>query len=124
MRLSGEDVRGFVQGLVTSDVAGALPVWAGLLTPQGKCLFDFLVWDDGEDLLLDCEAGASDDLIKRLAIYRLRRPIRIARDERWQSIGRATARARLIRACALGRRWLAPPGGLRLAGSSTACGSA
>ena len=80
VRLSGEDVRGFLQGLVTSDVAGALPVWAGLLTPQGKCLFDFIVWADGDDLLLDCEAGAADDLIKRLSIYRLRRPIRIERD--------------------------------------------
>ena len=76
IRLSGEDVRGFLQGLVTSDVAGELPVWAGLLTPQGKCLFDFLVWEDGDDLLLDCEADAADDLIKRLSIYRLRRPIR------------------------------------------------
>ena len=35
VRLSGEDVRGFLQGLVTNDVGGALPVWAGLLTPQG-----------------------------------------------------------------------------------------
>ena len=59
LRLSGEDVRGFLQGLVTSDVTGALPVWAGLLTPQGKCLFDFLVWEDGDDLLLDCEAEAA-----------------------------------------------------------------
>src|SRR5256885_11942382 len=82
VRLSGEDVRGFVQGLVTSDVAGDLPVWAGLLTPQGKCLFDFIVWADGDDLLLDCEAAAADDLIKRLAIYRLRRQIRIDRDGR------------------------------------------
>ena len=73
-------MRGFVQGLVTSDVTGPLPVWAGLLTPQGKCLFDFIVWADGEDLLLDCEAAAADDLIKRLAIYRLRRPITIERD--------------------------------------------
>src|SRR5574338_75024 len=85
VRLSGEDVRGFVQGLVTSDVAAGLPVWTGLLTPQGKCLFDFFVWPDdqgsGYDLLLDCEAAAADDLIKRLAIYRLRRPIRIERDE-------------------------------------------
>src|SRR3954452_12917316 len=80
LRLSGEDVRGFVQGLVTSDVTGELPVWAGLLTPQGKCLFDFIVWADGDDLLLDCEAEAADDLIKRLTIYRLRRPITIARD--------------------------------------------
>src|SRR3954447_14940373 len=80
IRASGEDVRGFLQGLVTNDVAGPLPVWAGLLRPQGKCLFDFLVWEDGEDLLLDCEAAAADDLARRLAIYRLRRPIRIERD--------------------------------------------
>ena len=66
VRLSGEDVRGFVQGLVSSDVAGPLPVWAGLLTPQGKCLFDFMVWGDGDDLLLDCEASAADDLIKHV----------------------------------------------------------
>src|SRR5437762_11991257 len=81
LRLSGEDVRGFLQGLVTNDVAGALPVWAGMLSPQGKCLFDFLVWADGDGLLLDCEAGAADDLVKRLSLYRLRRPIRIERDE-------------------------------------------
>src|SRR5213082_1349597 len=80
VRLSGEEVRDFLQGLVTSDVAGELPVWTGLLTPQGKCLFDFLVWNDGDDLLLDCEAEAVEDLIRRLSIYRLRRPITIARD--------------------------------------------
>src|ERR671920_1386406 len=79
VRLSGEDVRGFVQGLVTNDVEGKLPVWAGLLTPQGKCLFDFLVWTDDDGLLLDCEAAAADDLIRRLSIYRLRRPITIER---------------------------------------------
>ena len=76
IRLSGDDVRGFVQGLVTSDVTAELPVWAGLLTPQGKCLFDFIVWGDGDDLLLDCEAAAASDLLKRLAMYRLRRSIR------------------------------------------------
>src|SRR5437762_1177305 len=81
VRLSGEDVRGFLQGLVTSDVTGPLPVWAGLLSPQGKCLFDFIIWDDGDALLFDCEAVAANDLIKRLTIYRLRRPIRIERDD-------------------------------------------
>jgi hypothetical protein len=110
VRLSGEDVRGFLQGLITSDVAGALPVWAGLLTPQGKCLFDFFVWGDGEDLLLDCEADAADDLIKRLAIYRLRRPITIDRDPafavHWsKDDGPGVADPRLPD---LGRRWLAP----------------
>ena len=108
VRLAGEDVRGFVQGLVTSDVAGPLPVWAGLLTPQGKCLFDFLVWSDGDDLLLDCEAEAADDLIKRLTIYRLRRQITVERDNslavHWSvQPGDGVADPRLA---ALGFRWL------------------
>jgi hypothetical protein len=108
IRLSGEDVRGFLNGLVTQEVTGSLPVWAGLLTPQGKCLFDFLVWDDSEDLLLDCEAEAAGDLIKRLGIYRLRRPIRIEHDENiavhWSADGDyGVADPRLPE---LGRRWL------------------
>jgi hypothetical protein len=107
VRVSGEDVRGFLQGLVTSDVTGALPVWTGLLTPQGKCLFDFIVWADGDDLLLDCEAAAADELIKRLSLYRLRRPIGIERDSElavhWSPDGRGTADPRLPD---LGYRWL------------------
>lgn len=109
IRLSGENVRGFLQGLVTNDVAGALPVWAGLLTPQGKALFDFIVWADGEDVLLDCETEAADALAKRLTLYRLRRPITIARDEalavHWSPDGSGDPRLP-----ALGRRWLDAPG--------------
>jgi len=109
IRLSGDDVCGFLQGLVTSDVAGPLPVWAGLLSPQGKCLFDFLVWEDGEGLLLDCEVEAADDLIKRLSVYRLRRPITIARDDgisvHWSPDGDGAPDPRLA---ALGKRWLGP----------------
>ena len=59
----------------------SLPVWTGLLTAQGKCLFDFIIWDGGDDLLLDCEAAAADDLVKRFSIYRQRRLIRIERDD-------------------------------------------
>jgi folate-binding protein YgfZ len=110
VRVSGEDVRGFMQGLVTSDVTGPLPVWAGLLTPQGKCLFDFIVWEDGDDLLLDCEAAAADDLIKRLSVYRLRRPIQIEQDQtlavHWSPKGPEGSADPRLRA--LGRRWLAP----------------
>ena len=76
-----EDVAAFLQGLVTNDVVGApLPVSAALLSPQGKVLFDFLVWpgDGRRDLLLDCEADAAEALAKRLGLYRLRRKINIA----------------------------------------------
>ena len=110
VRLSGEDVRGFLQGLVTNDVAGPLPVWAGLLTAQGKALFDFLVWADGDDLLLDCEAEQADALIRRLSLYRLRRRIEIMRDDslavHWAPDGDQGAPD--PRLPELGRRWIAP----------------
>jgi tRNA-modifying protein YgfZ len=107
----GEDVVGFLQALLTNDVAGNLPVYAGLLTPQGKALFDFLVWPGEEgSLLLDCEAEAAQDLIRRLSLYRLRRKIAIAQEAgltvHWQAspTGDAAADPRLA---ALGERWLA-----------------
>jgi folate-binding protein YgfZ len=111
IRLSGEDVRGFLQGLVTSDVVGPLPVWTGLLTPQGKTLFDFLVWADGDDLLIDCEASVADAMSKRLSTYRLRRAIVIERDPmvavHWSPGGDDGVDD--PRLPALGRRWLAAP---------------
>ncbi|MBN9787980.1 folate-binding protein [Pseudonocardia sp. TMWB2A] len=81
---AGEDVRAFLQGLVTQDmgqVRPGAPAWAALLTPQGKLLFDFILWADGDDILVDCEDAQADALAKRLSIYRLRRKIAIARDD-------------------------------------------
>jgi len=43
-----ENVAEFLQGLVTNDVAGALPAYAALLSAQGKAMFDFLVWPADE----------------------------------------------------------------------------
>ncbi|MCK9542807.1 MAG: folate-binding protein [Novosphingobium sp.] len=106
-----ENVADFLQGLVTQDVTGKLPVWTGLLTPQGKVLFDFLVWPADTGLLLDCEADAADALVRRLSLYRLRRKIGIARDDglavHWRphtGDGAATD----PRLSALGERWVAP----------------
>lgn len=107
----GEDVTEFLQGLVTNDVTGILPVWAGLLTAQGKALFDFIIWPDGKSVLIDCEAQAAEALVKRLSLYRLRRRIAIARDDKvavhWRAhIGDgAPPDPRLP---ALGERWIAP----------------
>lgn len=107
-----EDVRGFLQGLVTNDVAGPLPVWAALLTPQGKVLFDFIVWGGDADLLLDCEAVQAEALVKRLSLYRLRRKIGIAVDPalavHWRQGDGPSPDPRLA---ALGQRWLGPAEG-------------
>ena len=115
IRLSGEDVRGFLQGLVTNDVdllAPERPLWAGLLTAQGKALFDFMLWADGDDVLVDCEREAAGDLARRLALYRLRRPIAIEREPllcvHWSLEADGPRDPRLAE---LGRRWLAPENG-------------
>ncbi len=114
IRVSGEDVRGFLQGLVTQDVTAVqpdAPLWAGLLSPQGKALFDFILWADDADILIDCEASQRDALIRRLSIYRLRRPITIAATEggvHWsREAGKGVSDPRLP---ALGYRWLGENG--------------
>lgn len=112
LRISGEDVRGFLNGLVTNDMnalAPDRPLWAGLLTAQGKALFDFILWADGKDVLVDCEASEAEALARRLTLYRLRRPIKIEREEglavHWSLDGEGVPDPRLP---ALGHRWLAP----------------
>ena len=112
LRLSGEDVRGFLQGLVTNDLdllAPERPRWAGILSPQGKALFDFILWAEGEDVLVDCERESADALMRRLTLYRLRRAITIERDESlavsWSLEGDGPPDPRLPE---LGRRWLGP----------------
>lgn len=106
----GEDAAAFLQGLVTNDVTGPLPAYAGLLTPQGKTLYDFIVWPgDGGSLLVDCEADHAEDLARRLSLYRLRRKIGIAVDPdlavRWSIEGEQGGPD--PRLAALGHRWIA-----------------
>lgn len=74
--LFGPDTRSFLQGLVTNDVerlAPENPLYAALLSPQGKILFDFFITDGGSGTVhLDCWGPIRDVLIKRLSMYRLR----------------------------------------------------
>ena len=108
IRLSGEDVRGFLDGLVTNSL-DPLPAYAALLTPQGKVIADFIIWGDGEDVLLDVAEADAEALVKRLSMYRLRRAITIERDDalavHWDADGADDPRL-----AALGRRWIAAPG--------------
>lgn len=80
IRLTGADVRKFLQGLVTNDVMKAVPgaaVYSALLTPQGKFMYDMIIMADGDDLLLDVEAERKDELVRRLTMYKLRADVTI-----------------------------------------------
>ena len=73
--VSGPEARGFLQGLITNDVEKLAPgqgLYAALLTPQGKILFDFFLAEGDGALLIDCAAVSRDALLKRLSLYKLR----------------------------------------------------
>jgi tRNA-modifying protein YgfZ len=84
VRVAGEEARTFLDGLLTCDldrVTPGVPRFGALLTPQGKILFDFIVFkapeDAGGGFYLDCTKVFAPDLVKRLAFYRLRAKVAI-----------------------------------------------
>ena len=78
--VAGAEAEAFLNGIVTNDLAD-IPAgsagYGGLLTPQGKILFDFIVYRDGERFLFDLPAAAVADFVKRLGFYRLRAQVEI-----------------------------------------------
>jgi folate-binding protein YgfZ len=81
LAISGEDARSFLQGLISNDIDKVTPdraIYAALLTPQGKCLFDFFVVEHEGRLLLDVEADRLPALSQRLTMYKLRAKVDIA----------------------------------------------
>jgi folate-binding protein YgfZ len=83
VRVSGPAAGSFLQGLVTNDIDKAKPggaVHAGLLTPQGKVLFDFFVVPAGDGFLLELAKAKADNLVQRLGFYKLRAQVDIAND--------------------------------------------
>ena len=82
LRMEGGDVRTVLQNTITNDIedlAADRAVYAALLTPQGKYLFDFLLVapPDGA-VLIDTPAAQAEALAQRLRMYCLRRDARVA----------------------------------------------
>jgi hypothetical protein len=80
LAVTGPDRVGFLQGLVSNDVAKLTPsraLYAALLTAQGKYLHDFPMIDVGDELRLDGEAERLGDLKRRLSMYRLRAKVAV-----------------------------------------------
>src|SRR5919106_2905597 len=78
--LRGPDARGLLQGVISTDAERVTPQsasYGALLTPQGKYLFDFVIAQIGDALLLDTERARAGDLMRRLLMYRLRAKVEI-----------------------------------------------
>jgi tRNA-modifying protein YgfZ len=79
--VSGPDARTFLNDLITAEVGDLGPgsgVYGGLLTPQGKILFDFIAMTEGDRFLFDLPRAFAADFVQRLSFYRLRAKVEIA----------------------------------------------
>lgn len=116
LAVGGADARDFLQGLLTNDVATLAPgrsLYAGLLSPQGKALFDMILHADGDTILIDVAANRAEALAKRLSLYKLRKAVTIAPSPlavhaAWGED--AAGRPQDPRFAPLGARWVAPAG--------------
>jgi len=84
VKVSGEDARNFLNGLVTTDVtqlAPGLGRFGALLTPQGKIIADFLITEapsgHGGGFLLDCPRALAKGLADKLGFYKLRAKVTV-----------------------------------------------
>ena len=85
VRFNGDEAGDFLNDLITADTSR---VKAGriqpgmLLTPQGRILYDLLISRDEDDFILEVDAERRADFIKKMMMYRLRRPVQIRPDDR------------------------------------------
>jgi tRNA-modifying protein YgfZ len=74
LALTGPDAKTFLHGQVTNDIEGLTPghgCYAAFLTHKGKMLGDLRVFDLGDELLLDCERVALQELFNMIRRYKL-----------------------------------------------------
>ncbi|MBY0292261.1 MAG: folate-binding protein, partial [Alphaproteobacteria bacterium] len=75
LEVEGEDKASFLQGLITNDIHLVnldQTLYATLLTPQGRFLYDFFIVDNKSSFLLDAETSRLESLLKKLTLYKLR----------------------------------------------------
>ena len=79
-QITGTEARSFLQGLITNDIKklSAGLVYTAMLTPQGKYLADFFLFERDGIIHLDVAADHAPALIQRLNMYRLRADVQIA----------------------------------------------
>jgi folate-binding protein YgfZ len=80
LRLSGTDARSFLQGLITSDmnkVSATKAIYATMLTPQGKFLYDFFIAEQDGSFIIDVNKEQLPAIVKKLSMYKLRSDVKI-----------------------------------------------
>lgn len=78
--LKGPERHSLLQGIITNntdELGEDEAIYAALLTPQGKYLYDFFLFEADEIIYLDCEKTVLSELFQKLLMYRLRSNVEI-----------------------------------------------
>ena len=79
-KISGKDSKAFIQNLITNDIEKCNEssiIYSCLLTPQGKFLADFFIFNINGNYFFETNQKFYNNLFNRLKIYKLRSDIQI-----------------------------------------------
>lgn len=85
IRVKGEDVISFLQGLTTNDmrqlqVSPSASIYTMFLNKAGRVLYDAIMYRtpaEESTILIECDQDISNELMRHLKLYRVRRKIQI-----------------------------------------------
>ena len=83
LSIEGKDKVEFLQNLISNNmelVSNTKSIYSTLLNPQGKFLFDFIIFkgNEKESLYLECDKNRSEEFIKLLNMYKLRKDVKFS----------------------------------------------
>jgi len=78
--IEGEDSVDFIQNIISNDIKKVTDnkcIFASLLTPQGKFLFEFIIFKKKNIFLIECNSELTKELFNKLYNYKLRSKVEI-----------------------------------------------
>ncbi|MBL6621228.1 MAG: folate-binding protein YgfZ [Rickettsiales bacterium] len=80
IEITGSDSKKFLQSLITNDIyklSAKNPLFSCLLTPQGKFLFDFFIYEINSRIIIEINNKFFEQFIKKLNLYKLHTDVEI-----------------------------------------------
>jgi folate-binding protein YgfZ len=87
--IKGEDSIDFIQNIISNDikkVADNNCIFTSLLTPQGKFLFEFIIFKTKNIFFIECNSELTKELFNKLYNYKLRSKVEIKIEDNLISI--------------------------------------
>lgn len=78
--IEGNDKFDFIQGIISNDIKfleKKKSIYAAMLSPQGRYLYDFFITNHNNNFLLECPSFQATEIYKKLNLYKLRSDVKI-----------------------------------------------